>query len=212
MSAKYPEIRRINARGDRELHGERHNHCFSSPVYRDKVRIINTKLAERYKGHKALAGWHISNEYSGTCYCDYCLDAFRAFLKTRYPSLDALNLAYWSAFWSQKFQTWEQIDPRDSPVDASQARLGPVHHAPDRRLHEARDRAAEGRDASLPCTTNMMSTFEGLDYWRFTDVCDRVSLGRVPHGARARLVAAGRLAVVRPRHVPRDEGRRSRGS
>ena len=29
-------------------------------------------------------GWHISNEYSGACYCSYCLAAFRAWLKTRY--------------------------------------------------------------------------------------------------------------------------------
>ena len=84
MSEKYEEVRRINAQGRRELHGSRHNHCFTSPVYREKVRIINTKLAERYKGHQALAGWHISNEYSGACYCNYCLAAFRAWLKTRY--------------------------------------------------------------------------------------------------------------------------------
>jgi len=62
MSETYPEVRRVNRAGQRELHGSRHNHCFTSPVYREKVRIINTKLAERYKGHKALAGWHISNE------------------------------------------------------------------------------------------------------------------------------------------------------
>ena len=86
MSEKYEEVRRIDAQGRRELHGSRHNHCFTSPVYREKVRIVNTKLAERYKGHPALGGWHISNEYSGACYCNYCLAAFRAWLKTRYAS------------------------------------------------------------------------------------------------------------------------------
>jgi beta-galactosidase len=111
MSDKYPEVRRINREGRREPHGGRHNHCFTSPVYRDKVRIINTKLAERYKGHKALAGWHISNEYSGACFCDLCLAAFHAWLKTRYASLDALNRAWWTAFWSQTFQSWDQIKP-----------------------------------------------------------------------------------------------------
>ena len=55
MSEKYEEVRRIDAQGRRELHGSRHNHCFTSPVYREKVRIVNTKLAERYKGHPALA-------------------------------------------------------------------------------------------------------------------------------------------------------------
>ena len=147
MSEKYPEVRRINRAGQREPHGRRHNHCFTSPVYRDKVRIINTKLAERYKGHKALAGWHISNEYSGACYCDFCLAAFRAWLKTRYASLDALNRAWWTAFWSQTFQSWDQIDPRESAGGRPQPRLGALRDAPDGRLHEARDRPAEGRDA-----------------------------------------------------------------
>lgn len=184
MSEKYPEVRRVNVRGDRDLHGERHNHCFTSPVYREKVRIINTKLAERYKGHKALAGWHISNEYSGTCYCNFCLDAFRAFLKSRYPSLDALNLAYWAAFWSQKFQSWEQIDPRDSPIDALKLDWNRfiTHQTVDFMKAEIAPLKAATPD--LPCTTNMMSTFEGLDYWRFTGVCDRVCWDAYPqvHG------------------------------
>ena len=184
MSEKYPEVRRINAQGSRELHGQRHNHCFSSPVYREKVRLINTKLADRYKGHKALGGWHISNEYSGTCYCDYCLNAFRAWLKTRYPSLDALNLAYWATFWSQKFQTWEQIDPRDSPIDALKLDWNRfiTHQTVDFMTHEIAPLKAI--TPSLPVTTNMMSTFEGLDYWRFTTVCDRMAWDAYPtvHG------------------------------
>ena len=138
------------------------------------------------------AGWHISNEYSGACYCDLCLAAFRAWLKTRYAILDALNRAWWTAFWSQTFQSWDQIDPRESPVDGLQPRLGPLRHAPDGRLHEARDRAAEGRRRpTLPVTTNMMSSFVGLDYWRFADVCDRMSWDAYPHAARRRLLAAG---------------------
>ena len=39
MSEKYEEVRRIDAQGRRELHGSRHNHCFTSPVYREKVRL-----------------------------------------------------------------------------------------------------------------------------------------------------------------------------
>jgi len=54
LSWKYPEVRRVNAAGVREPHGKRHNHCRTSPVYREKCRIINRKLAERYKDHPAL--------------------------------------------------------------------------------------------------------------------------------------------------------------
>lgn len=47
MAAKYPEIRRVQPDGVREPQQLRHNHCPTSPVYREKTRLINTKLAER---------------------------------------------------------------------------------------------------------------------------------------------------------------------
>jgi len=185
MSEKYPEVRRINRAGQREPHGSRHNHCFSSPVYRDKVRTINTTLANRYKGHKALAGWHISNEYSGACFCEFCLRAFRAYLKTRYPSLDALNRAWWTSFWSQTFQSWEQIDPRESPVDGLNLDWDRfiTHQTVDFMKGEIAPLKAA--TPAVPVTTNMMSTFVGLDYWRFTDISDRMCWDAYPtlHGA-----------------------------
>src|SRR5210317_1670344 len=87
MSRKYPEIRKVNADGVREPHCNRHNHCRTSPVYREKCRIINTKLAERYKDHPALLVWHASNEYNGKdCFCELCIAAFRAWLRIRYDN------------------------------------------------------------------------------------------------------------------------------
>jgi beta-galactosidase len=184
LSEKYEEVRRIDAQGRRERHGSRHNHCFSSPIYREKVRIINTKLAERYKGHAALAGWHISNEYSGACYCAYCLAAFRAWLRARYGTLDALNKAYWAAFWSQTFQDWDQIDPRDSPMDGLNLDWDRfvTHQTVDFMKNEMAPLKATTPDT--PVTTNMMGTFGGLDYWRFTGVCDRMAWDAYPllHG------------------------------
>jgi beta-galactosidase len=184
MSEKYPEVRRINRAGQREPHGSRHNHCFSSPVYRERVRIINARLAERYKTHRALAGWHISNEYSGSCYCDFCLGAFRAWLKTRYASLTALNRAWWTSFWSQTFQSWEQIDPRDSPVDGLNLDWDRfvTYQTVDFMRHEIAPLKAAA--PAIPVTTNMMSTFVGLDYWRFAGISDRMSWDAYPtlHG------------------------------
>jgi beta-galactosidase len=184
MSAKYPEVRRINAQGVREFHGSRHNHCFTSPVYRTKVAAINTALARRYAGHAALAGWHISNEYSGACYCDFCLAAFRAWVRARHGSLETVNRKWWTAFWSQSFQAWEQIDPRQSPVDG--LLLDWDRFVTHQTVDFLKAEAAPLRAATpgLPVTTNMMWSFGGLDYWRLAEACDRISWDAYPllHG------------------------------
>ena len=36
LSQKYPEVLRVNAERVKQLHGGRHNHCFTSYVYREK--------------------------------------------------------------------------------------------------------------------------------------------------------------------------------
>ncbi|MDN6161462.1 MAG: beta-galactosidase, partial [Atopostipes sp.] len=116
MSKKYPEVLRTTARREQLLHGERHNHCLSSPYYRKKVKDINRKLANRYKNHPALSMWHVSNEYSGECHCDLCQAAFRNWLKNKYHNdLDELNHAWWTSFWSHKYTSWNQIES-PSPI------------------------------------------------------------------------------------------------
>ena len=44
LAAKYPEVLRTSPDGQRNLFGFRHNHCYSSPVYREKTGIINREL------------------------------------------------------------------------------------------------------------------------------------------------------------------------
>jgi beta-galactosidase len=181
MSEKYPEVRRIDATGRRLPHGDRHNHCFTSPVYREKTRAIDTRLAERYGKHAALAGWHVSNEFNGSCYCELCLAAFRDWLKARHGTLERLNHAWWTAFWSQAFQDWGQIDPRDSPLDGLLLDWDRfvTHQTVDFMKNEAAPLKAA--TPHLPVTTNMMGTFSGLDYRRFTGVCDRMAWDSYPH-------------------------------
>jgi beta-galactosidase len=181
MSEKYPEVRRIDTTGRRLPHGDRHNHCFTSPVYREKTRAIDTRLAERYGKHAALAGWHISNEFNGSCYCDLCLGAFRGWLRARHGTLERLNHAYWTAFWSLAFQEWDQIDPRDSPLDGLLLDWDRfvTHQTVDFMKNEAAPLKAA--TPQLLVTTNMMGTFTGLDYRRFTEVCDRMAWDSYPH-------------------------------
>ena len=110
LAQKYPEVRRVGADRVRELFGERHNHCYTSPVYREKVRQINQTLARRFGRHPGVILWHLSNEYGGECHCPLCQQAFRDWLKARYGTIDALNRAWNAKFWSHDYPDFSYIE------------------------------------------------------------------------------------------------------
>lgn len=116
LSKKYEETNRVSKNRVRHLAGLRHNHCFTSHVYREKVKNINTLIAKRYKNHPALLMWHVSNEYEGECHCELCQNAFREWLKQKYDnSLEKLNIAWWTNFWSHTYTSWDEIES-PSPI------------------------------------------------------------------------------------------------
>ena len=181
LAIKYPEIRRVQPNGLRDPQMERHNHCPTSPVYRQKVRMINRKLAERYREHPALFMWHVSNEYGGECHCDLCKDAFRAWLKKRYGSIPKLNEAWWSAFWSHKYADWGEVIHIDRSVHGLV--LDWKRFVTDQTIDFFLNEIAPLRAMTpkTPVTINMMGTYPGLDYWKFAQHLDVVSWDNYPN-------------------------------
>ncbi|RSL34843.1 glycosyl hydrolase family protein [Salibacterium salarium] len=56
--------------------------------------------------------WHINNEYAchmSECYSDYPLQAFRKWLLNRYEHIDELNERWGTNFWSQRYNSFEEI-------------------------------------------------------------------------------------------------------
>ncbi len=175
MAKKYPEVRRVDRNGLRHPYNGRHNHCWTSPIYREKVTIINTKLAERYKNHPALGAWHISNEYNGECMCDLCMKSWHGWLEKKYKTLDNLNERWWTYFWSHNYTSWDQIDPRDGCVDGLKLDWSRfvTWQCCDFMKHEIVP--LKKLTPKAPVTTNMMGLFNGLDYWRVAEVCDVIA-------------------------------------
>lgn len=182
MSEKYPEVRRMLSNGIREGTGGRHNHCRTSPVYREKCTIINTKLAERYKGHPALLVWHVSNEYNGWgCHCPHCIEAFRSWLKARYHnSLDELNHAWWTGFWSHGFADWNEIRCIDGSMHGMQ--LDWNRFITDQTIDFFRHESAPLRRLTpdVPVTTNFMGYSDTLNYWKFAAEVDVIAWDSYP--------------------------------
>lgn len=191
MSQKYPEVLRVNASRQKLLHGARHNHCFSSPVYREKTQKINRLLAERYGDNPAIVMWHVSNEYGGECHCDYCQQAFRSWLKDRYNNnLDELNHAWWGPFWSHTITDWTQIES-PSPIGEDAVHgmnLDWRRFVSNQTIDFYKNEIAPLRELTpgIPITTNFMADgndlipFQGLDYSKFAKEVDVMSWDAYP--------------------------------
>ncbi|GGY15318.1 beta-galactosidase [Streptomyces minutiscleroticus] len=184
LTAAHPEILPVTASGETVWPGARQHWRPTSPVFRRyALRLVRT-LAERYKDHPALVAWHVNNELGCHNVYDFSDDAARAFrdwLRARYTTLDALNHAWGTAFWSQHYTEWEQILP---------PRLAASHPNPTQQLDFKRfssdalkEHLRAERDLlreitpGVPVTTNfmVMGGTKGMDYADWAGEVDFVS-------------------------------------
>ena len=184
MSEKYEEIRRVQNNGMRDLSGARHNHCYTSPVYREKTREMDKRLAKRFANHPGVILWHLSNEYGGECYCPLCQQAFRDWLKKKYKTLDDLNHAWWTDFWSHTYTSWDQIH---APQPNGEMNVHGLTLDWKRFVtYQTVDFMKMERDAvkevnpDIPVTANLMGFYDGLDYFKFGPELDVVSWDNYP--------------------------------
>ena len=185
LSEKYPEVLRTNDRREKMLHGGRHNHCFSSPIYREKTQKMNYKLAERYGNHPALIMWHVSNEYSGDCHCELCQENFRDWLKNKYKTIENVNKAWWGQLWSHTYTDWSQIESPSSIGENAVhgLNLDWKRFVTDQTIDFYENEAKPLRELTpnVPITTNFMADtddlipFQSLNYEKFSKHVDILS-------------------------------------
>ncbi|MBZ0056917.1 MULTISPECIES: beta-galactosidase [unclassified Leclercia] len=190
VSEKYPAVLRTNSDLTKNLHGERHNHCPSSPDYLRLTKNINQQLAQRYAHHPAVLAWHISNEYGGECHCDTCQHAFRDWLKNKYQTLENLNQRWWSSFWSHEYSAWSQIH---SPGPKGEQSVHALNIDWRRFVSEQvalfcrhEIQAVKAYNPRLPATTNFHGDFYDYDYWRLAREVDFISWDSYPQWHKTR--------------------------
>jgi beta-galactosidase len=179
LARLHPESLPVTRDGVTLWPGARQHYCPSSHEYARAAAALVERLAERYGDHRALALWHVNNEYGchvSACYCDRSAEHFREWLRERHGSLDALNEAWGTAFWSQRYGDWDEILP---------PRPAPTWHNPSQELDWHRfcsdallelflmERSIlERRSPGVPITTNFMRFFKPFDYWKWAEQVD----------------------------------------
>lgn len=193
MVRTHPEVIRTDQEGRHRVFGGRHNFCPTSEYFRQASGALAGHLAERYADTPGLMAWHVGNEYGGgggLCYCEGCAWAFRAWLKEKYGTVQALNQAWCANFWSHTIYDWEDVVPPVTYGDGISENKCVISglQMDYRRFQEQaqlacftneRD-AIRRHDGSTPITTNLMGTFKDLDYFEWAQQMDLVSWDNYP--------------------------------
>ena len=114
LSTRHPEILPVNEQGQTLWPGGRQHWRPTSPVFRRYALDLLEGIAARYADHPALAAWHVNNELGCHNVYDFSDDAARAFrewLQDRYGSIEGLNDAWGTSFWSQRYSDWQDVLP-----------------------------------------------------------------------------------------------------
>ena len=167
LTQKYPETLRTESNGRKDGHGNRQQFDWSDPKYRELARIIATKMAERFGHDPNVIGWQIDNEYANESYSDIDRGRFQNWLKAKYKTLANLNKRWTTAYWSETYQSWDQI-PIQSTYGNPGLLLNWREFVTDTWRSYQRNQLDAIRAHAEPrqrITTNMMGWFNAYDHY-----------------------------------------------
>ncbi len=108
-----PDILAWDETGQPRRFGSRRHYCFTSPSWRQETARICLIIAKRYGDHPAVVGWQLDNEYgchdTVLSFAPHCRAAFQRWLERRHGTIERLNEAWGTAFWSQDYNDFAQI-------------------------------------------------------------------------------------------------------
>lgn len=190
LARKYNDILRVDFNGNKRKFGGRHNSCPSSPAYKKYSVLLASKIAERYKNYDNIVAWHISNEYGGVCYCENCEKNFRIWLKQKYKTLQNLNKAWNTNFWSHTFYDWDEIVAPNlltEFIDYNRTMFQSIsldyaRFNSDNILSCYIDEynTIKKITPNIPITTNLMGFYKDLDYQKWSKYMDFISWDSYP--------------------------------
>ncbi|SFL47900.1 beta-galactosidase [Salibacterium qingdaonense] len=187
LSRKYPETLAVDDKGVPYSFGSRQHYSPNSSIYRRAVKKLVTKLAERYKDHPALKMWHINNEYGchvSECYSQDSLEAFHAWLRRRYQTIDTLNEKWGTNFWSQRYNYFDDItflsNTPTFPNPGQQLDYKRFMNDSLLELYMVEKKILRDITPDVPVFTNFMFEFKPLNYFSWAPELDVVTWDTYP--------------------------------
>ncbi len=204
LSNMHPDVMSVNAADRTASHGGRRHCCSNNVNYKRYSAQIVEVMAREFGDDPYIIGWQIDNEiyaFDG-CYCETCQAKFRAYLKEKYKTIDALNAAWNLHLFSQGYDAFEEIPlPRDAWHNPH-LKLEWMTFSNDSHIafvHMQADILHRYVKAGVPIGTDTMP-FNGMDYRRLNEKLDIVQFNHYnePHNEWQACLWFDYLRTMRP--------------
>jgi len=203
LTDRYPEVLCQSADGKRMHHGSRQQHNHTSGVYLQHCAKITEAMVKAFCGFSNVIGWQIDNELN--CHREESFseaddEAFRKWLENRYTTIDRLNDAWGTKFWSLTFNSFSQIEcPRITPTHKNPSVMTDYYRfLSDSVIDYAAVQAKIIRRYMPQAFITHNGYFGNIDYKKLTDTClDMLSFDSYPAFQEKLAVAAGRKVEYR---------------
>lgn len=106
----HPDVLGGNEHGPYDF-GARKGYSTESPPFLEASDRITVAMAKHFGTNPNIIGWQLDNEpgFPFRCYDRHMETGFRRWLKQRYGTIDKLNQAWFTVFWSQVYNDWSEI-------------------------------------------------------------------------------------------------------
>jgi beta-galactosidase len=180
MEQKYPEVMLTDPAGKR-ISGTTRNHCdWNDARYKDFVREIDEKLAQRFGHNPNVIGWQLDNELPQQSFDADAQAQFHQWLLARYGTIDKLNDAWTTAYDNQTYSSFDEV-----PLVSGTADNNPGLWLDSKRfitdslrifLRVQIDAIHRYAEPSQRITTNMMPWYDYFDHYPIAADLDLIGI------------------------------------
>ena len=168
---KMPDMLAIDEDGLVRGYGSRRHYSFSHQGYLAECARITKVVAARYGDNPYVQAWQTDNEYgchdTAISWCGAAHVRFRQWLAERYQSIDALNEAWGTLFWSMRYCNFDEIElPNLTVTEANPShQLDFRRFATDEvaRFDKVQTEIIRAHSPNRPISHNFMGDFNQFD-------------------------------------------------